>query len=105
MNLSSNNDYSLPSDLDFLKWNQPGICCMEFVKSKKSLFFSSANALGRVLKFHKGLSTFSLKNKQLLKDLKKYGPYSFPFILLEYGKEKKRGESRNEKRLYDGNSI
>lgn len=87
MNLSSYNDYSLPSDLDFFKWDSPGIVCMECVKSKKSLLFSSSNALTRILKLAKGLSTFSIKNKQVLKYFEKYGPESFRFILLEYGEE------------------
>ncbi len=60
---------------------------MECVKTQKSLLFYSSNALRRVLKFHKDLSTSSLKNKEILKDLQKYGPYSFRFILLECGDE------------------
>lgn len=85
MNFSSSYHSDFPSDLDFLKWDQPGIGCFECLESKKCFLFSSSNVLHKVLKLQKSLENSSLKNKEILIDFKKYGPDSFRFILLHYG--------------------
>ncbi len=83
----------------FVLLHRPGIFRLESMKTHRSIFLGSENMLMRILGIRECLLHFTIKHKQIKKDLVQYGPHSFKFFLVAGGEEFADPKIRKQKLL------